>query len=233
MIVEKCSCSYDVHTRIKDVFVHMVKSLLKNQELIRIAIATGDTFLPFLESFSSLKLPFERMDLFLVDEYAGVDPTDERSCSIDLFNAVNCLDQFHSVNSFSAKEYTQQIKLYNATLKNHPLDILLLGFGEDGHFAFCNHIDDTRGKAAYSLVRFSEADLMNQVKRGWFSCPDIIPKEGITLTSVGVLQSRNIILAGFGEKKRNIIDALVSGTVRSDCPLSLITYRKDIVLITD
>ena len=74
-----------------------------------------------------MDIPFNKIDLFVVDEYAGIDYDDERSCTIDLCRDLKYIEMFHQTFFFNAESYLEQLKKMNAKLDDDPLDIILLG----------------------------------------------------------------------------------------------------------
>ena len=60
-------------------FLNNVNQLLCTKEILRIAIATGSTLEKFLQALQTENIPFQKIDLYIVDEYAGFSYTDPRS----------------------------------------------------------------------------------------------------------------------------------------------------------
>ena len=138
MVVEKCNNREEVTQKLLSLFCEKVDECLKTKELVKFAVDTGNTYSGFLKRLHEMDSPFNKIDLFVVDEYAGIDYDDERSCTIDLCRDLKYIEMFHQTFFFNAESYLEQLKKMNAKLDDDPLDIILLGIGNDGHFAFCN-----------------------------------------------------------------------------------------------
>ena len=219
MIVEICDNREQVTKKLLSLFCEKVNKCLRTKEIVQVAIATGNTYSEFLKHLQEMDIPFNKIDLFVVDEYAGIDCEDERSCTIDLCRDLKKIDDFHQTFFFNSELYLKQIKNLNAKLDGAPLDIILLGIGNDGHFAFCNRNEAHTSKDTYSIVRFTDNDIAMQVENGWFPTIEIVPEEGITITKYGVLKSETVIFSGFYEEKEKILKRILANSIPKDMPI--------------
>lgn len=233
MIFEKCESKEQVTWKLLNLFRDAVNKHLETKEIVQIAIATGNTFSDFLRQLGKTDIPFHQIDLFVVDEYAGVNIDDKRSCTIDLCRDLNNIENFHKTYFFDAKSYPEQIRFLNQKLQTNPLDVLLLGIGNDGHYAFCNRREENLHRDTYSIVNFTKEDIELQVESGWFPTTDIIPRKGITITKYGVLNSKTVILAGFRGEKESILNKIMLNNVPKEMPIFEIIQRDDVILVTD
>ena len=231
MIIEKCNNKEQVTNKLLEIFSIKVTACLKNQEIMRMAVATGNTFSRFLNSLENVNIPYERIDLFVVDEYAGVDFDDATSCTIDLCRDLKNINRFHNTYFFKANLYSEQIQYFNTLLEEHPLDIIFLGIGSDGHFAFCNTLEKPLESIHYKCIVFTDDEINMQVKNGWFDSPEDVPRVGITMTAYGVLKSRTVILSGYIEEKEHILRQITENKLPPNVPISEIIKREDVILV--
>ena len=140
---------------------------------------------------------------------------------------------FHQTFFFNAESYLEQLKKMNAKLDDDPLDIILLGIGNDGHFAFCNRSEEYSKKDTYAIVHFTNSDIAKQVEYGWFSSREMVPKEGITITKYGVLKSGTVILSGFQKEKEKILKMILADNVPKEMAIYDIIQRNDVILVSD
>lgn len=233
MIVEMCNNQEQVTQKLLLIFCEKVKECLKTKEIVQVAVATGNTFSSFLDQIKGLDIPLNRIDLFVVDEYAGVNYDDERSCTIDLCRDLKITNELHKTYFFDAISYHEQVRNLNEKLYSNPLDILLLGIGTDGHFAFCFRNETYPNNDTYLIMRFADSDIAKQVENGWFPNVDMVPKEGITITKYGVMKSGTVILAGYRKDKENILKMIISNSVPEEMPIYEIIQRNDVILVSD
>jgi len=125
-------------------FVNEVSTLLEEKEAITVALPGGRSVVTFLNLLSGLKLPWEKIHLFTIDERL-VDITHEDSNTKLLYESfINKLydegklstENIHLFETNSdVADYG--IAAYEETLKSHGgmFDIAILGVGEDAHVA--------------------------------------------------------------------------------------------------
>ena len=202
-------------TMIKNFYLHLNR-LLMEKEYVNIAIATGNTLNEFMNMFSaSLNICYNRINLYVVDEYAGIDKYDERSCTIDLVRALPIYKKFRSVNCFSKKDYVKDIFKYNDILKLEGLDMCILGLGKDGHVAFCYPPYYDIGNDYYELHSFRRNEKQLHVANGWFKTEEDVPKSAITLSVWGILQSQLIMIGAIYADKKDIVESLIHHEIES------------------
>ncbi len=186
----KCCGKEDLNYTLASIFINDVNDYLIHNDYLNIGIATGNTFIDFMQYLNNCKkIPLNKINLFMVDEYVGVDPDDIRSCAIDLMNELKCINQFRNFYTFNKESYLSQIEDYNKILSDHPFDILLLGIGNDGHFGFNNYPETIKTTDSYKIIEFSEIERQQQVCLGWFEDINNVPKKGISITEYSVIKS--------------------------------------------
>ncbi len=98
-----------------------------------------------------------------------------------------------------------------------PIDIVLLGMGEDGHFAsLFPNLPDTE-KAMDSAC----STLCHPVRRG---DSDV---DRMTITLNGILNARHIVLLCFGSNKLEVFDR-ANGEVNKSLPISVLLAQNDV-----
>ena len=100
---------------------------MKTKELVKFAVATGNTYSGFLKRLHEMDIPFNKIDLFVVDEYAGIDYDDERSCTIDLCRDLKYIEMFHQTFFFDAESYLEQLKKMNANIIRFQISLWICG----------------------------------------------------------------------------------------------------------
>ena len=213
-----------------DSFVYEVNNFLKYKDSINVAIATGSTLEPFILRLKDTNLPFEKINLYIVDDYAGISFDDERSCSIDLFNFFeNTINKFKTIKLFSKDEYINDISIYNEELKMQGLDICVLGVGIDGHVGFCYPPIIKYNHFFYEVLELSKEVKNEHVNNGWFLDYVDVPNKVITLTLWGMLQSSCILVGAVFEDKMEIIKKMYEcKTAIDNCPILFLSNHINI-----
>lgn len=129
------------YERLPDVGAEMIAAFLRaaidRQGGARFAVAGGHTPEPVYRCLAGLPVPWERVDLFFGDERA-VPPDDPRSNfrmvqEAFLERVPAALRAVHRMEA--EREDAERAAVEYAALITEPLDLLVLGIGEDGHTA--------------------------------------------------------------------------------------------------
>ena len=123
---------------------------------------------------------------------------------------------------------------YGELLKIHPVDICLLGVGENGHLAFNDpgvaKFDDlVRAK----VVPLDEVCRQQQVNDGCFEKIDEVPTHAITVTIPGLTAAKYMFCSVPAATKARAIKDMLSGEVTEKCPASILTEHEAAVLYLD
>jgi glucosamine-6-phosphate deaminase len=163
----------------------------------RIILATGNSQLTFLYALRDLPgIDWSHVTVFHMDEYVGIDPT--HPASFPLFLQQQIIDQvqpgrFHPVPSQPA-DVEGACRNYEALLRAAPLDLVAMGWGENGHIAFNDPpYADFTDPVWVKVVALAEASRRQQVGEGHFQSLAEVPTHAITLTVPALLAPAHIL----------------------------------------
>lgn len=179
--------------------VQKIHKTLKKFPTCRIGLAGGKTPRQLYEKLAQQNLPWERIQLVLIDERC-VPPNHEQSnfrmLNETLFSKIKIEpENIFAFNTFLSPEEAVnklQGQLENLRRERHPLfDILILGMGVDGHIA--SLFPNSQALESSRLVTTSQTEHFEIKNR-------------LTLTFESLLDSDEIILLIHGEEKTNILE---------------------------
>jgi len=78
-------------------------------------------------------------------------------------------------------------------LREKPIDVGVIGIGENGHVAFNDPPADFDCEEAFKIVNLDEKCKRQQVGEGWFATIDDVPTQAITMCVKEILRSRVIV----------------------------------------
>ncbi|CAN5729546.1 6-phosphogluconolactonase [soil metagenome] len=179
-----------------------------------IALAGGKTPLPIYEKLAATKLDWKRVTII---------PTDERIVPLgDPLSNITAIGKTFlpkgarviPIVSEAAKDYRAAGKAADARLADHhwPLDLCLLGVGEDGHTA-----------SIFPGPDFEEAINGPRERRALGVMPDPMPADApvarITLSRAAIVSAKALMIAVTGDKKRQVIEAAIKQGPSSNYPI--------------
>ncbi len=109
------------------------------------------------------------------------------------------------------------------------IDLMLLGVGRTGHIAF-----NEPGSSMRSRTRLARLDTLSRKDAAdAFSGQDNVPRHGLTMGIMSILESRKIMLMAFGEHKAEIVKRMLEGETSESCPASLLQRHEDSLVVLD
>lgn len=209
----------------------LIKEELANNRLHVIGLATGDTMTPVYKKWVNSNLNFENVTTFNLDEYVGISADSPNSYASFMHEHLFSQKKFKAINLLNgeAADVDEECAAYEALLEKHPLDIQLLGVGENGHIAF--NEPGTSVDSVTHVAQLTESTL--SVNSRFFDNDEEIPSTALTMGIKSIMRAKKVVMVAFGEKKRKAIETLLEGKVTPEWPITKLLHHDDLVVITD
>ena len=118
-------------------------------------------------------------------------------------------------------------------LRQAPVDVALVGIGENGHLAFNDPPADFETNAAYIVVRLDEACRRQQVAEGWFDTIAEVPRTAISMSIRQILEARAIVCVVPDRRKAEAVRASLAGPIGPAMPASILRTHPDVTMYLD
>jgi glucosamine-6-phosphate deaminase len=204
----------------------IINGAIDNKGGTNIILATGNSQLTFLHALRDLAgIDWSKVDVFHMDEYVGLDPNHKASFPRFLrhhFVAKVKPRAFYPVPS-QVEDLEKACSEYETLLREHPVDMVALGWGENGHLAF----NDPPYALFYDpvwvkVVKLAEASRRQQVGEGHFESLEQVPTHAITLTIPALLAAKAILCIVPEARKAEAVRACLTEPISEDCPGSIL-----------
>ncbi len=202
-----------------------------------VILATGNSQLTFLHALrDSAGVAWDKIRVFHMDEYLGIAP--EHPASFPKFLREHIIDQvkpaaFYPVPNHPA-DVAQACRDYEALLREHPADLVALGFGENGHLAFNDPpYADFDDPVWVKVVALDEKSRRQQVGEGHFPTLADVPTHAITLTVPTLLAAKHILAIVPEARKAAAVRACLYEPVSEDRPGSILRTVEHATLYLD
>ena len=191
-----------------------------------VILATGNSQLTFLEALRDLDgIDWSKINVFHMDEYVGIDP--EHPASFPLFLRQHIINDVKPRTFYPVPNQAENIEAacqqYEAALKEHPADMVALGWGENGHLAFNDPpyalFDDP---VWVKVVKLAEASRRQQVGEGHFGSLAEVPTHAITLTVPALLAAKAVLCIVPEARKAEAVRACLKESVSEERPGSIL-----------
>lgn len=213
----------------------ILRSAIAERGQARIIVATGSSQFEVLESLTHEPgIDWSCVDGFHLDEYVGIAADHPASfCGYLKSRFVDKvpLRSFHYLDgTIEPKSVCERA---THSLLKAPVDVAMIGIGENGHLAFNDPPADFQTTEAYHVVVLDEACRKQQVGEGWFPNLDAVPTHAISMTVHQILQSRKIICSVPDERKAVAVRDSVEGPTTNLVPGSILKRHPNATLVLD
>lgn len=206
-----------------------MKQLLAYQEIINVIFAAAPSQNEMLAELAASDVDFSRVRAFHMDEYIGLPDGASQRFSRYLDDHIFGLVPFKEIY-YLEKEGSR----YEELLNRYPVDITLMGIGENGHIAFNDpHEAKFDDPMMIKCVALDEKCREQQVHDGCFEKLEDVPREAVTLTIPALMRAKKVICTVPGETKRQAVTRTVTGPVSEECPATIMRKMRNSVLLCD
>lgn len=196
-----------------------------------LGLATGSTPVEFYNQIVKSDLDFSDMTSVNLDEYVGLDGSDEQSyryfMSKHLFNEKPFKENF--LPNGKAADLEAETKAYDQIIAEHPIDFQILGIGQNGHIGF--NEPGTSFEETTHVVDLQESTIKANAR--FFKNEEDVPRQAISMGIASIMAAKSIVLMAYGESKAEAIKGMVEGEITEDMPASILQKHADVVVIAD
>lgn len=232
---------YETRTEMGDAAAKDIKacilSLLKTKEAVNMIFAAAPSQNEVLYALATDKeIPWNRVNAFHMDEYIGLSADAPQGFGNFLKEHIFGLADFKSVNyiDISATDAEKECDRYASLLAKYPIDIVVMGIGENGHIAFNDPpVADFNDKKAVKPVELDEVCRNQQVNDGCFAKLDDVPKTAITLTVPTLFAGDHLFCIVPAKTKANAVKATLCNDINEKCPATILRRHKSAILYLD
>ncbi|MDO1448248.1 glucosamine-6-phosphate deaminase [Rhodocytophaga aerolata] len=188
-------------------------------------LATGTSQFETLQQLiSRTDIDWRKVVMFHLDEYIGLPitaPASFRKYLQERFlNKVPPLQAVHLINGEANPQ--QECQQLNEIISRHPIDVALVGVGENGHLAFNDPPADFDTEVPYIVVELDEQCRKQQLGEGWFASLEDVPTQAISMSIRQILKSKQIVCSVPDARKAQAVKNCLEGPVDNRYPSSIL-----------
>ena len=184
----------------------------------------------------SERIDWSKVNAMHMDEYVGLPEGNPQSFGAYLNDHIFRHKQFKSVHYIhgAAPDAAAECARYTQILQQHPVDVVCLGIGENGHIAFNDPwVAEFQDQEAVKVVQLDEICRNQQVNDGCFPSIDDVPTHAITLTIPSLMAAKHMFCVVPAATKAEAVKNTVHGPITEDCPASILRTHSSAVLYCD
>jgi len=215
--------------------VEEIKKVIEEKGEANVIFAAAPSQNETLEALLHSDLDFTKINAFHMDEYVGLSIENEQSFARYLSDHVFSKAPFKSVNYIPATEdISVACEKYTELLEKNPVDVVLMGIGENGHIAFNDPpVANFRDEVMIKKVELDEVCRMQQVHDLCFPTLDDVPKYALTLTVPALLSARALVCTVPARTKAEAVKRTLFGEWGESCPATSMRRHKNAKMFLD
>jgi len=212
----------------------VLKHCIAEKGSARIVLSTGASQFDTIKALvKEPGIQWNCVEMFHLDEYVDLPITHGASFRKYLqerfVNQVGTLKAVHFVDG--TKECIAKL---TEEIRKSPIDIGLIGIGENGHIAFNDPPADFETKEAYIIVNLDERCKQQQLGEGWFSTIHDVPKQAVSMTTHQIMQCERIVsCVPYAVKAEAVENTVKAKATTNMVPATLLKEHKDFILYLD
>lgn len=212
-----------------------INSVLAEKEYANVIFAAAPSQNDTLHYLLKEDIDFTRINAFHMDEYVGLSIKDNQSFATYLTEHIFSKAPFKSVNLIPATEDKEvACEKYTKLLTENPVDVVLMGIGENGHIAFNDPpVADFNDDKVIKVVELDEICRMQQVHDGCFKSIDLVPTHALTLTIPTLVGAKALICTVPCETKAAAVKATLNDEISTKCPSTIMRLHDNAKMFLD
>lgn len=212
----------------------IVRAAIAAKGKARIVLSTGASQFQFFQSFIQQSIDWSKVEMFHLDEYVGLPESHIASFRKYLKERfVDIVSLGRAIYVDGEGDVAANIKALTEEIRKEPIDLSLIGIGENSHIAFNDPPANFDTTEAYIVVDLDDACKNQQVGEGWFATLDDVPKQAISMTVYQIMQAKSIISCVPHKVKAKAIKLTLDNELTNLVPSTMLKQHADWTLYLD
>lgn len=216
----------------------IISSTITKNPNATLGLATGSspllTYENLIEDYKAAKISFSGVTSINLDEYVGLPATHPQSYAYfmqeNLFSKVDIKKENIFIPNGMETDSRLECERYdNIIASKGPIDLQLLGLGENGHIGFNEPNDFFPNKT--HLVKLTESTI--QANSRLFNSIEEVPTYAYSMGVGAIMSAKSILLIVSGQKKAKALFETIRGSVTPRLPASILQFHSDVTIIAD
>ena len=214
----------------------LIRQAIEQNGSANIILATGTSqFETLNQVISEPGIDWSQVVMFHLDEYIGLPVTHPASFRKYLkerfIEKIPSLKAAHLING--EDDAQAECKRLGKLITEHPIDVALVGIGENGHLAFNDPPADFETEQPYIIVELDEACRKQQLGEGWFGALEEVPRQAISMSIKQIIKSKHIICSVPDSRKALAVKNSLEQPVSNLYPAGILQTHSSCIYFLD
>ena len=213
----------------------LIRDAIEKNGQANIILATGTSQFETLNQLIKEDIDWSKVVMFHLDEYIGLPETSPASFRKYLkerfLEKVPPLKASYLVNG--ENDPLTECKRLSEVIERKPIDVALVGIGENGHLGFNDPPADFETDQPFIIAELDEKCRKQQFGEGWFKTMEDVPHQAITMSIKQIFKSKHIICSVPDSRKAIAVRDCLEEPVTNLFPASILQLHKDCICLLD
>jgi len=200
----------------------------------RIVLSTGASQFDTIQALTEMDIDWQKVEMFHLDEYIGLP--ENHPASFRKYLKERFLNKINIKKAFlvdGEDDPQKVIAALTTEIRKEPVDIGLIGIGENAHVAFNDPPADFGTEEAFICVTLNDTCKQQQVREGWFATVDDVPRQAISMSVHQIMQCRHIVSCVPYTVKAKAVKDTIENQLTNMIPATMLKKHPDFVLFLD
>lgn len=208
-----------------------LKERIEQNGYARIVVSTGASQFETFQALIASNIEWNKVEMFHLDEYFDLPESHPASFRKYLKERFVSKVNLQAVNFVEGT--AENIADVSKKLLEKPVDLGLIGIGENAHIAFNDPPADFTTTDPYILVELNESCKKQQVGEGWFATMDDVPARAVSMSIHRIMQCKKIISCVPHAVKAAAVASTINNELSNQIPATMLKTHSDWTLLLD
>ena len=214
----------------------LIRNAINKNGTANIVLATGASqFGTLSQLITEPGIDWSKVVIFHLDEYINLPlthPASFRRYLVERFlSKVPPLKAAFLINGET--DAAAECDRISMLISQHPIDVALVGIGENGHLAFNDPPADFETEKPYIIVELDDHCRKQQLGEGWFRSFEEVPRLAISMSIKQILRSKDIICSVPDKRKARAVKNCLQQPVDTRYPASILQQHPACTIYLD
>ena len=213
----------------------LINNAIREKGQANVILATGASQFETLNALIKQDVDWSKVVMFHLDEYINLpesSPASFRKYLKERF--ISKVPQLKAVYLINGEvNAVEECERLNGIIKNHPIDVALVGIGENGHLAFNDPPADFDIETPYIIVTLDRECRQQQFNEGWFGSIEEVPSQAISMSVKQICKSAHIICSVPDNRKARAVKNSLEEKVNNLVPASILQLHQNCTFYLD
>lgn len=213
----------------------LIREAINEKGIANMILATGTSQFETLRQLLEEDIDWSKVNVFHLDEYIDLPVTHPASFRKYLKERfVAKVDSLGSITLINGEvDPEEEVKRISEIITKHPIDVAMVGIGENGHLAFNDPPANFDTEQPYLVVDLDGPCRMQQFNEGWFKNFEDVPTQAISMSIRQIMKSKHIICSVPDQRKAQAVKDCLEKEVTNLHPASILQEHPNCSIYLD